>query len=329
MWVVESRRSRPASRRAIVRVAGVAFVLVVVYAALQPWLARAAVLDAAAAATARLAAWIFGVLGLAPRLVGSTIVTAHGSYLVTPECVLTPAMPIYLAVVLTMVKGWRGRTLGLMAFAPVFATLALARLMTLAIAPLAGDQRLVFTHAFYQFLAAGAVLVIAASWGGERLLSRSSVRRAALAAALGLGFGVCLGPAYSRVVEASAAWAAAVWGAPAASLAGAGDVQGAVALFPAFQLALLLALCAALERRPSIRRLTAGAGVLLATQVIVLIFIGVLVEQVGVDPPVVPIRAWTLVAPIAVACCVCRAARWSREIDVTPPASPSPSGSSA
>ena len=61
--------------------------------------------------------------------------TGRGGFLVTQECISTPLIPVYLAAVCVYARAWRPRMLGILAAAPLFVGLGIARLLVVALPP--------------------------------------------------------------------------------------------------------------------------------------------------------------------------------------------------
>ena len=78
------------------------------------------------------------------------------------------------------------------------------------------------------------------------------------------------------------------------------DPQGAIAILPALQLGLCAAFWAAVGARGPWRRLVLGVVGLAGLQLTVLLGLGELSHHLGFAPHVSLIRAWGVVAPLAV-----------------------------
>jgi hypothetical protein len=126
--------------------------------------------------------------------------------------------------------------------------------------------------------------------------------------------GAALGVAAILAIVAGSAFTSAVVGAARAvaslasgtlmDLAAPGDAQGALALLPAYQAGLLLALGVAVLA--GWRRLLAAFGVLLASQVVFLLVLGA-VDHAGLVPHALLLRAWAVAVPIVLTLVMLRA----------------------
>ncbi|MEO8501317.1 MAG: exosortase/archaeosortase family protein, partial [Vicinamibacteria bacterium] len=255
------------------------FVLIFVAAA-PAYLESGTVLEVASF-IAKAAAAILGLLGLAATSTGNVLSTARGSFLVTQECIVTPVIPVYLAAVFIYAGKGPMRLLGLLAAIPLFMALGIVRLLVVALPEALIASPLGAIHAFYQWLAALVVVLIAARWRhGSALLAWP---RAIVGALLGWAFVLLLGASYTSFLLA---------GPMAQALRN--DPQGALAILPAFQVGLYLALAmAAFEALPW-PRLLAGLGVLAALQMALFMVVP------RFPPHVRDVRAWALLAPVLV-----------------------------
>jgi len=293
-WMAWAQAAWPVGvrgRAALGRFAALAAGLVGLFVALAPWMHAHGALAVVAAGTARAAAALLKTAGVEAAVAANVLMTRQGGFRVTPECITTPLMPVYLAAALTLPRTWARRAGALLAFGPLFATLALARLLTVALPPLLLASPLVLTHAFYQLLVGGIAIGLAAWWRGHNAESGGSVRRAILAAAAALAVVVGGGGAYTRGL--------------AGLLQGLGvalptDPQGAWSLLPAYQLGLLLALWLAAFGVTAGRRLGLGLTGLAASQVVLLVVASRLSADLGLALPVTLVRAWAVAGPLLV-----------------------------
>ena len=271
-----------------------AAVLLVVFALCGPWIARSEVMLAAGAWTASAAALFLTALGLAAAASGNVLATSRGAFSVTPECLATPLIPLYVAGVLTVRMTWARRVLGLTAGLPFFAALGVVRLLLLALPPALATSPLFLVHGFHQLVLAVIGVVLLALWrepAAPRRWARAAGRAGAslvAAAILGLVGGATL---TSGVLGAARALAS-----PLTELSAPGDAQGALALLPAFQAGLLLAL--GMAAAAGWRRLLSAFGVLLASQVGLLVVLGELASHAGLAPHVLLLRAWAVAVPV-------------------------------
>ncbi len=256
------------------------------------WLASAS-LGAIAETVARTAAFLMAAVGLEVTVTEQVVRTAHGAWIVTPECATTPLIPIYLAAALTVRLGAVQRVLAILAAGPLFFSLAVSRLLVLALPPALVGSPTDAVHAFYQFLAAAGLIALAAHRAAGRPGWR---RRLAASLAVGAVAGALAAPINPFRLE--------LWQHLAGALHlghGVLDSQGAMVLMPVFQIGLFAALWQA-GGRPW--RLTPVGGrllLLVASQVAVVIAIGELANHLGARTPIVLIRAWALLVPALLA----------------------------
>ena len=88
-------------------------------------------------------------------------------------------------------------------------------------------------------------------------------------------------------------------------LAAPGDAQGALALLPAYQAGLLLAL--GMAAFPGWRRFLSAFGVLLASQVALLVVLGELADHAGLVAHALLLRAWAVGVPVVLTLVMLRA----------------------
>jgi len=293
----------PLVRRFVPRAA----VLLVAFALCGSWIARSEALLEGGAATARASAFLITAAGLAATASGNVLATSRGAFMVTPECLATALIPLYVAGVLTVRLTWTWRAVALAAAAPLFAALAIARLLLLALPPAVAASPLFLVHGFHQLVLAVISVVVLALWR-EPPASRRWARAAGRA-------GAALGAAAVLAIVAGAALTSAVLGAARAAaslaphtlreLAAPGDAQGALVLLPAFQAGLLLAL--GMTAFVGWRRLLSAFGVLLASQVVLLVILGELVDHAGLVPHALFLRAWAVGVPVVLTLVILRA----------------------
>ena len=282
--------ARPAPASGTVpRFLAVAAALIGIYYLLHArWLASST-LDAVATAVAGTAASILAALGLEVTVSGQIVRTAHGMWIVTPECATTPLIPIYLAAVLTVRLSPVQRLLAILATAPLFFALAISRLLVIALPPALVGSPTDAVHAFYQFLAGAALVLLTARLAAGR--DRWGRR---LAAGLAVG----------AVGLAATAWirplAGGLWPrlADAVHLGhGLADAQGALTLMPAFQIGLFAALWQAGGRRWRPAPVAGRLLVLIGSLIVIAAVVGELETHLDMKTPIVLIRAWALAVP--------------------------------
>jgi exosortase/archaeosortase family protein len=284
-----SREPRPMERPAPTRrfvVLTVAF-LALFLAASPLYLESAGVL-ALAGFIARAAAVILGAAGVSGQAATNVLWTSRGSFLVTQECISTPLVPVYLAAVCAYSTTWRRLILGVLAAAPLFIALGIVRLLVVALPDAIVASPLFMVHNFYQLLLGAVVVFLAARWrhGGS-----AAPWRAVIGIIVGVAFVRLLGPFYTRVVAYPA-------GVPI------DDPQGAIALLPAFQIGLYLALWVAAFVAVGWRRFLGGLAVLQLTQTAGLLTLHALASHSGLTAHVRDVRGWAVAGPLLIVAAV-------------------------
>lgn len=275
----DPRPWRPAlSRRFVVT----AFAFVVAYAAASPLYLDSPRVLALAGLVVRAAAATLAVFGVSTYAAANVLRTAHGEYLVTQECVATPLIPLYLAMVLAYSSRWWQVVAGIGGVIPVFFFLAIMRLMAVALPAAAGP--IFFVHAFHQLLLAVLVVFAIALF---RHGAQVGPARALLGLAVGVSFAYVIGPWHARAITYPS-------GPPVH------DPQDAIAMLPAFQAGLYLALCFAGFVAIAWGRVIAGFAALSVTQVAALFFIHALSAHAGMALFVPAVRGWAIAAPLLI-----------------------------
>jgi exosortase/archaeosortase family protein len=276
-------RARPLSGRFVLLT--VAFIAI--FTAASPLYLESAGVLAIAGFVARSAALALGLFGIQASATANVLLTAKGGFMVTQECISTPLIPVSCAAIFAYLDGWRARSLALLAVAPLFVALGIARLLVVALPAAIVGSPLFLIHAFYQLLLAAVVVCLAAFW--RHGASAMSWRRACLGVALGGVFAYLLAPLDARALATAFAG-----GAPLE------DSQGAIALLPAFQVGLYVALAVAAFAVITWRPFVTGLAVLAVSQVAVLAALHLAVRHAGFMPHVRDVRAWALAAPLLV-----------------------------
>ncbi|MEP7309482.1 MAG: hypothetical protein ABJA98_28590 [Acidobacteriota bacterium] len=237
-----------------------------------------------AAMVARAAAFLLRVLGIDATASAQVLATPRGSYLVTQECIATPLIPVYLAAVLVYSRSWWSRASWAVAGVPLFAGLAIARLLVAAVPAGVDASPVFFIHAFFQFLVAAGMVCGLALWRhGTRA---ATCVRAVGALALAVGCVRLLGSPYTHAILSFRIAAGAVE-----------DPQGALMFLPAFQAGLFLALWVVAFVPYGWTTFACGAALLAAMQVAVINGVQFLASHAGLVPLVRDVRAWALVGP--------------------------------
>jgi hypothetical protein len=236
---------------------------------------------------AQAAAASLHLFGVEASAAGNVLWTARGGFAVTQECISTPLIPVYLAAVFAYSTSVRRRALALAAAGPLFVALGIARLLVVALPTTLVSSPIFFVHAFYQLLLAAVVVVFAAFW--RQGAGANAWRRAILGGAIGAVVVYLLGPPYTRAL--TSAFDA---GVPL------NDPQGAIALLPAFQIGLYVALSIAAFAVLQWRPFVTGLGVIGLSQVAVFAALHFGLRYAQFTPDVRDIRAWALAGPLLV-----------------------------
>jgi len=289
------------------RFAPPAAVLLVAFALCGPWIARSEILLAGGAWAARAAALVLTSSGIAAAASGNVLTTSRGGFVVTPECLATVLIPLFVAGVFTVRRPWPWRALALLAAPPLFAALAVARLLLLALPPVLAGSPLFLVHGFHQAVLAAAAVVLFALWRDTRTPGRwvrvAAHAGAGLAAAAVLA--IVAGLALTSAVQAAARAVALVATHTLTELAPAGDEQGALAVLPVFQASLLVALGWAVGADR--RRLAWSFGALFASQVVLLVVVGEVAAHADLLPHALFVRAWAIAVPVVLTLAMIRA----------------------
>jgi exosortase/archaeosortase family protein len=278
----------PPSRRFV----ALTVTFLIVFAAAAPLYLESPAVLALAGFIARAAAATLAVFGVSAHAAANVLWTPRGGFLVSQECISTPLIPVYLAAVCAYAPSWRLRLPGLLATLPLFTALGVVRLLVVAL-PDAVASPLFFVHAFYQLLLGAVLVVLAALW---RHGGRAAPRYAAAGVFAGVLFAWLLGPLYTRVIAYPA-------GVPLE------DPQGAIAMLPAFQVGLYLALSVAAFMAVGWVRFVGGLAVLGVTQAAGLAVLQGLAAHPGLTAPVPQVRGWAVAGPLLIFAAVVHAAR--------------------
>ena len=282
-----------------------AAVLLVAFALAGPWIARSEALLTAGAWAAGAAAVVLSTAGLAAAASGNVLATSRGAFIVTPECLATALVPLYVAGVLAARLAWPARALALAGAPALFGGLAIVRLLLLALPPALAASPLFLVHGFHQLVLAVIAVVLVAAWR-EPAAARRWARvagRAGVALGAAAILAVVAGPTLTSAVRAIAGTLASL--APDA-LAAPADGQGALDVLPAYQAALLLAL--GITAFAGWRRLASAFGALVVSQVALLAVVG-LASQWGLAAPhALLVRAWAFAIPVALTIVMIRSA---------------------
>jgi exosortase/archaeosortase family protein len=283
---------RPTPTRRFV-VLTMAFLLV--FAAASPLYLESASVLALAGFIARAAAAILGVVGVSAHVSANALWTPHGGFLVTQECVATPLIPLYLAAICAYSTTRRRLILGVLVMPPLFIALSIMRLLVVALPDVVASP-IFLVHAFNQLLLGAVVVFLAALW---RHGGRAALGYALVGVIAGVAFVQLAGPLYTRIVTYPA-------GAPL------NDPQGAIALLPAFQVGLYLALWVAAFVSVGWSRFLAGLAVLGLTQTAGLVALHELASHSDLTASVRDVRGWAVAGPVLIFAAVVHVARARR-----------------
>lgn len=287
-WGLPVRRAPRPSRQFVVLT--VAFLLL--FLAASPFYLESRSVLALAGFIARAAAVTLGVFGVSAHAAANVLWTPRGGVLVTQECISTPLIPVYLAAICTYSATWRRLILGVVATLPLFIALAIVRLLVVALPDVVASP-IFFVHAFYQLLLGTVVVFVAALW---RHGGRAALGHALFGIIVGVLFVMLVGPFSTRVLTYQA-------GAPL------DDPQGAIALLPAFQIGLYLALWVAAFVAVGWRRFLAGLAILALTQTAGLLALSALASHSGLTAHVRDVRGWAVAGPVLIFAAVVNVAR--------------------
>jgi exosortase/archaeosortase family protein len=281
--------------------------LLVAFALCGPWIARSDALVHAGAWTASAAAFFLTAAGLPAAAAGNVLTTSRGAFIVTPECLSTALIPVYVAGAFTVRLTWPWRALALISAAPLFGALAIARLLLLALPPALSASPLFLVHGFHQLVLAATLVVLLALWReppAPRRWARAA-GRAGAALAVATILALVAGTALTSAVLRAARVIASLASHSLTELAPPGDAQGALALLPAYQAGLLVALGFTAFR--DWRRLLSAFGVLIASQIVFLVALGELADHAGLTAHPLFLRAWAVGLPVALTAVMLRA----------------------
>ena len=138
--------------------------LVAAYFALAPSVFQSALLLTVGGWAASSASAIIMAFGGVATVSRNVLSTAHGSFIVTQECLATPLIPVYAAAVLSMPLSLARRATALLAGPLLFFGLGTSRLLVLALPSAVVGSHVAAIHAFSQVLAALVLVAAAAVW---------------------------------------------------------------------------------------------------------------------------------------------------------------------
>ena len=305
-WMRAADRPGESSRWRTARFAAAAACLLALYAATAPWTMTSPAVVQAGVWTVASGAALLQSIGLPASGVGDVLATPRGAFQVTPECLLTPFLPVSLAAIVAMPWSARRRMLAVALVLPLFFALGVTRLIALALPAAIVTTPLVIVHGFYQLVGGIALIGVAAAArhmtppvsGGEHRWRAGWWFAAGIA---GAGVTAAMaGSTWTRLVTESAALLSPVVTQTLAMMPLDG-FQGALASLPTYHLGLLAGFWIVLTngRRPG--RAVISLCLLAAGDVAMLALIGAAQTHLGVAPHVLVIRAWAIGVPAALA----------------------------
>ena len=283
--------------------------LIVVYAAIAPWLLASVTLQRVAIELATFSAALLRSVGIDALTGGSTLVVGQRAFLVTTECITTPLMPVYLAWALVYPRRVRTRLVAVALFVPLFLTLSVLRLLTVSFPAIIGSP-LHLTHGFYQIVA-GALLIVAAVRLRTGVAPQEKMFSRLAAAALAVVGAVALASPYTWLIEQAATAMRAVRPYTLSTSASLADIQGAFAIMPGYELALLCGLAVAWCGSRAWRALAVLIPLAALAQVATLVIAGELSGRFSMALPITAIRALSILTPVALVAAAAVHARWA------------------
>ena len=145
-WMRGGNRHNESSRWRTSRFAAAAACLLALYAATAPWTMTSPLVTQAGVWTVASGAALLQSIGLPASGVGDVLATPRGAFQVTPECLLTPFLPVSLAAIVAMPWSARRRMLAVALALPVFFALGVTRLIALALPAAIVTTPLVIVH---------------------------------------------------------------------------------------------------------------------------------------------------------------------------------------
>jgi S-adenosylmethionine decarboxylase len=297
-WIRASERGTIEFNQRWKRFGLIALGTLVLYAAAVPWVFTSSLVREVGVWTASAGGALLSSAGATVRTNGNILMTDRGAFQVTQECLFTPMLPLYFAALFSFPV--RRRVLWLLAALPLFFALGVARLLLLALPPVVAESPIVLAHGFYQLVAGGVAIVVAA-----HVAERATTwQRPTLRTLAGLAIAVVAGMAAAAVWEPMLLLAAQLLRTVVPSTIAAiadGDRQGALALLPGFQVGLVAGLWWALTNPHRPRVLAVALCILAMSQIVLLMGLGTFSSWQGVEPHALVIRAWALAVPLAIA----------------------------
>lgn len=245
---------------------------------------------------ASVAGGLMTAVGIDASVGGGLLRTPHGYWLVTPQCILTPLLPIYLGAVLAAPMATRRKFLALAAAPFLFLALGTARLLVLALPPVLVGSHLVAVHAFYQVVAALTVVAWTARRAAPNRL-RDSIHL--LARSAGLGALAALAAGLLDVFALTPLLGSALQTLHLGH--GVADLQGVLVFLLAFQVGLYVAVSRAAGTPAEDSRWQLGLAAVVLVALATRIVLGELTAHLTLEAPTVLLRGWALTVPLVLA----------------------------
>ena len=297
-WIRASESRAPALPRRWVTLGIAVFVSLVLYAFAVPWVFTSPAMEVVSGWTAASGGVVLGAVGATARVTGPVLSTARGGFIVTPECLFTPMIPISLAAILVWPMPLRRRFLWLAVAAPAFFALGVVRLLALALPAFLVDTPAFLAHGFYQVLAGLALIVVAAHLSAPDRSGRRASERV-IAGAIAAIAAAIVGGLWKDGVLWAAAAVQHVVPATLTSLQRPGEMQGALALLPVYQFGLAVGLWIAMTGGAEAWRFARALGWLAVSQVLLLVGVGLYAQHFGgAWPHALVIRGWAIAMPV-------------------------------
>ena len=273
-----------------------------------PWIAPSAVVAKSCSFVANAEALLMGAFGANVVTSGAALSTARGAFVVTPECILSPIIPLWVAAVFWWPLSRRGRIIGLLTTIPVIAGLATLRLFVLAAPGAWIDSPIIFVHGFHQLVLFAALVMVTALHGARQARRGRAAARGLFVLAICAIGAFTLGPVYNELIVGVTTLLAHFAPHAIVTLRPATEVQGALAILPVYQLALFVAMVWAFGRPIRWRWIASVLAGLALSQALLLLGLGELAAHAGVHPHALVLRGWAVILPVGLALLALRTA---------------------
>lgn len=284
-WMRHADRSAHATWSPSWRFVALALVLLTLSAITAPAYITSETVYQIGSLIAHAGAVTLAALGAETTATGNVLWTTRGGFSVTGDCVATPLLPLYLAAVWTYASTWSRRVFGSVMAVPIFLVLGVVRLLLVALPQSIAPVPEFASHLFYQVVLAVVLVVLAGRW---RHGLRAALVPVTIAIVAGVMFVGVVGEWYADAVLLMVRQPLL-------------DPQGAIALWPPFQIAMFLALWIALGRNWRPTRMAGGLLVLVATHVAGAWLLNLPGVTSFLAEHISAVRAWAILAPVMLA----------------------------